>query len=415
MATKTRLRDLALFGGPPAFTEPLRVGTPNVGDRQKLRQRLDDALDRRVLTNDGPLVQEFEKQVAAISGVQHAVAVSNATVGLQVAAQALGVSGEVIVPAFTFAGTAHALEWIGLRPVFADVRPDSHTLDPVDAEMRITSRTSALLGVHLWGRPCDTGSLDRLARKYGLHVLYDAAHAFACTHEGQGIGCFGNAAVFSFHATKFINALEGGAVVTSNAEVAERARLMRNFGFADYDCVVTRGTNAKMNEFSAAAGLTALESLDDFLAVNARNHAEYLRGLEGVPGLTLVPYDERERCNRQYVVVDIDADKAGIDRDTLQRLLWAENVLARRYFFPGCHRVEPYRSRDVPFPAHFPVTEQLASRLLQLPTGTAIGPEAIASVCGLIQLAVAHGGKIPRTIAHPRVNAPRPGDARRVG
>ncbi|HQU46100.1 MAG TPA: aminotransferase class I/II-fold pyridoxal phosphate-dependent enzyme [Pirellulales bacterium] len=379
---------LAILGGQPAFASPLHVGRPNLGDRQSYLDRIEAMLDRRWLTNDGQLVQEFERRVAELAGVRHCVAMCNATIALEIVIRALGMTGEVIVPSFTFIATAHALQWQQITPVFCDVAPGTHHIDTARVEELITPRSTGIIGVHVWGDACHTEALERIAKRHGLSLLFDAAHAFGCSHLGRMIGSFGNAEVFSFHATKFLNTLEGGAVATNDDALADQIRLMRNFGFAGYDKVIYIGTNGKMNEASAAMGLTNLEALDVFVDVNLRNHQAYERGLRGVPGITLRRYAQGERRNYQYVVVEIDEAEAGLSRDELQHVLRAENVLARRYFYPGCHRMEPYRSY---FPhAHLllPETETLVQRVLLLPTGTAVGVDEIGLVCQIIRTAM---------------------------
>ncbi len=298
-----------------------------------------------MLTNGGPYVREFEQRVAELVGVRHCIATCNGTLALEIAIRALGLSGEVIVPAFTFVATAHALQWQEITPVFCDIDPETCNLDPARVEALITPRTSGIIGVHLWGRPCDTQALVEIARERGLRLLYDASHAFGCSHRGRMIGSFGDAEVFSFHATKFVNTFEGGAILTKSDELAKKARLMRNFGFVDYDRVVHVGTNGKMNELSAAMGLTSLEAMPRFIEVNRANYNRYREGLAALPGLRVLPYDERDSCNYQYIVVDVDEAEAGVDRDQLVKILHAEGILARRYFHPGCHRMlEPYGS-----------------------------------------------------------------------
>jgi len=202
------------------------------------------------------------------------------------------------------------------------------------------------------------------------------------------IGRFGFAEVFSFHATKFLNAFEGGAVVTDDDDLAAKIRLMKNFGFADYDNVIYVGTNGKMTEVAAAMGLTNLESMDEFMAVNRRNYEAYRRGFASCPGLSLLEYPEGERCNYQYIVVEVDEAITGISRDDLIDVLHAENVLARRYFYPGCHRMEPYRSFFPDAGLLLPETERLARRVLLLPTGTAVEPGTATTICHILQLAV---------------------------
>jgi dTDP-4-amino-4,6-dideoxygalactose transaminase len=279
--SKRRPDDLAIFGGPRLFNHLLHVGRPNVGDRTRLIDRIAGILDSHILTNGGPLVHEFESRVAQIAGVRHAVAVTNATVGLQVAARGVGLISEVIVPSFSFVGTASALEWVGIRPVFCDIDPETLTIDPVMAEGLIGPQTSGIVGVHLWGQICDVGALDGIAVRHGIHVVYDAAHAFGCRHGDRMAGTFGEAEVFSFHATKFVNSFEGGAITTDSSELAERLRLLRNFGFAGWDETRLAGTNAKMHEASAAMGLTSLDAMDEIVRVNRRNAARYASALAG--------------------------------------------------------------------------------------------------------------------------------------
>ncbi len=374
-AMKSTLEELAVFGGPVAFERPLHVGAPNIGSRRHLFQRLNIMLDARWLTNDGPYVQQFEQAIRQQIGIKHCIGTCNATVALEILVRAAGLSGEVIVPAFTFVATAHALRWVGLTPVFADIHPSSHTLDPAAVEAAITPRTSGIMAVHLWGRPCDVDGLEAVAARHDL-VLE----------------------VLSFHATKIVNSFEGGAIVTNDDELAERVRRMRCFGFSDYDTVTALGINGKMTEAAAAMGLTSLESLSTFVDANKSRHELYGRLLSGTPGLTLLPYDERERCNYQYVVVEIDEPSVGLSRDELQRVLFAENILARRYFYPGCHRVEPYASEPPTGGWRLPVTDRIAGRVLCLPTGTAASLAAIRQICGLIRLTLARAHDVRRRL-----------------
>jgi dTDP-4-amino-4,6-dideoxygalactose transaminase len=390
---KSRVGQLALFGGEPWFPDDLPVGRPNLGDRQRFLARINDLLDRRWLTNNGPLVQEFEGKVAELVGVKHCIAVCNATVALELAMRAVGLAGEVIVPSFTFVATAHALAWQRATPVFCDIDPATHNISPQQAERLITPRTTGIVGVHLWGRACDVDGLAALARRRGLKLLFDAAHAFGCTYRGQMVGGFGDAEVFSFHATKVVNSFEGGAILTGNDDLARRIRLMKNFGFAGYDTVVSVGTNGKMSEASAAMGLTSLESYEEFVEVNRRNYEGYREAVAGIPGLALMSYGS-ERSNYHYVILEVDEAAAGLSRDQLQRILWAERVLARRYFYPGCHRMEPYRTTDPEASAQLPETERLAARVLALPTGTSVGETEIRGIGGLLRLAVTHAPEI---------------------
>jgi dTDP-4-amino-4,6-dideoxygalactose transaminase len=390
----TTVDDLAIFGGQPAFTEKLHVGRPNIGNRDRLIERINNILDSRWLTNGGPYEQEFERRVADLAGVEYCVAMCNATVALEIAIRALGMTGEVIVPSFTFIATANALQWQEITPVFCDIDPRTHTLDPKKVEQMITSRTTGIIGVHVWGRPCDIEALSEIASRRGLKLLFDSAHAFACSYKGRMIGSFGDAEVFSFHATKFLNALEGGAAVTNDRELAQKMRLMKNFGFTHYDQTDFIGTNGKMNEVSAAMGLTNLDSMDEFVAVNRRNYQQYAVELAGLEGVTLLTYDEREKCNYQYIVLEIDQSKTVVSRDQVMEILHQENVLARRYFYPGCHRMEPYRSYFPHAGLLLPETERLTARVLSLPTGTAIRSAEIEKICEIIRLVITNGTEV---------------------
>ena len=398
-AAGTGTRTLAILGGHPAFPEPLHVGRPNIGDAESLRRRLDGMLARRWLTNAGPLVEEFEARVAERLGVRHCVAFANGTLALQLAAVALELSGEVIVPSFTFIATASALTWQGLQPVFADIDPQTHSVDPAEAEALIGPATAAILPVHLWGRVSDGEALEALARRHGLPLVFDAAHAFGSSLRGRMAGSFGDASVLSFHATKILNAFEGGAVVTDDGALAGHMRRLGNFGFVGPDAVVETGINAKMSEASAAMGLTSLESLEHFIAVNRANWEGYAAGLADVPGVRLLSTEgDGGVSNNHYVVVDVEAAEAGLSRDMLLAVLNAEGVLARRYFYPGCHRMPPYGSPEAPA-AHLPVTERVANRIFQLPTGTAVGPGEVAAVCDIIRRAVRSAPEVRRAAA----------------
>jgi dTDP-4-amino-4,6-dideoxygalactose transaminase len=398
-AMKNGIEDLVIFGGYPVFDDKLHVGRPNIGKRQRFLELMNDMLDRRWFSNDGPYVKEFEKKIAEYLGVKHCVVMCNGTIALEIAIRALELKGEVIVPSFTFIATAHSLQWQEITPVFCDIDHRTHHLDSKSVEKMITPRTSGILGVHTWGRPCAIEALSDVAQKHNLKLLFDAAHAFGCSYNGRMIGNFGCAEVFSFHATKFFNTLEGGAVVTNNDDLAKKMRLMKNFGFAGYDNVIYIGTNGKMNEASAAMGLTNLESLDEFIVVNRRNYECYNSCLKDIPGIKLRQYHDGEKHNYQYIILEIAEAEAGLSRDELQKVLWAENILARRYFYPGCHRMEPYRSY---FPhAHLllPVTEDVAKRVMVLPTGTSVSLDQIFIICSIIRTAVNYAPKVIEKLA----------------
>lgn len=380
--------DLAVNGAAPAFDELLHVGRPNMGDRDAFLRYVNDIFDRRWLSNDGPLVQEFEARVAAHLGVKHCVAMCNGTIALEIAIRALGFEGEVIVPSYTFVATAHALQWQGITPVFADIDPATHALDPAAVRRMITPRTTGIIGVHLWGRANQVEELQAIADEHGLKVMYDAAHAFSCTHGGRMVGSFGACEVLSFHATKFFNSFEGGAVVTNDDKLADTMRLMRNFGFSGLDQVSHPGTNGKMIEIAAAMGLVNLDSIDDVIAANRRNYEAYRDVLRDIPGVRLLGYDERERNNYQYVILEVEPG-CPASRDEIVTALRAENIMARRYFWPGCHRMEPYRSLFPHAGLVLPHTEQVAGSVIVLPTGQTMDADKIAVVAQIIRTVVA--------------------------
>ena len=395
---------LGIFNGRPAFAEARHVGRPNIGNRERFLARLNHILDKRWLTNRGEYVIELEKRIAGLIGVRNCILVCNGTVGLELLIRALGLRGEVIVPAFTFVATAHALQWQEITPVFADIDPATHCLDPASVESMITPRTSGIIGVHVWGRPCAPRELAKLAARHSLKLAFDAAHAFGCFYEGRMIGSCGEAEVFSFHATKLVNTFEGGAIVTNNDRLAEQLRLMQNFGFAGYDQVVYLGTNGKMSEVCAAMGLTNLESMDELIECNRINYLAYQQQLAGIPGMRLSAHDGRHRSNYHYVVATIDEDSL-LSRDELMEVLHAENIIARRYFFPGVHRMEPYRSNFSRAHLLLPRTEQLCRQVLVLPTGTSVSEADIARICEVIRTALDHAASVRKRLAEIRIAA----------
>ena len=385
-------RDLAIHGAPPAFDQPLHVGRPNIGNRELFQKLTGEMFDRRWLSNAGPLVEEFERRVAEFLNVGHCIAMCNGTVALEVAIRALGLTGEVIVPSFTFVATAHALHWLGITPVFVDIDPVTHNLDPAAVRRAITPKTTGIIGVHLWGRSAPVTALQEIANEHGLQLLFDAAHAFGNTIGGRMVGGCGRVEMLSFHATKFFNTFEGGALVTNDDALAAGLRRMRNFGFSGFDNVVTTGTNAKMIEVCAAMGLANFEYIDTVIAANRANYHAYRDSLTNVGGVAVLPFDETERNNYQYLVVEVSPE-CPASRDAIVDALHAENVLARRYFWPGCHRMQPYRDLFPDAGRLLPNTVAVADRVIVLPSGTTLPDGAvgtIASIIGVMCAGAAH-------------------------
>jgi len=392
LGRKKSVEDLASFGGNPLFDEPLHVGRPNVGDIDATLNRFRTILETRRFTNFGPYVREFEAKICEFTGAKHCISVCNATVGLEIAARAAGIQGNVIVPAFTFVATAHAMAWQGMTPVFCDIDPNTHNIDPAQVEALITPATGGIAATHLWGQPCQVSELEAIASRHNIPLIFDAAHAFGSTHNGVHTGNFGDAEVFSFHATKVISTFEGGAIVTNNTELADKARLMTNFGFSGHDNVIYLGTNGKMSEVAAAMGLSMLDALPRIIQANLENHALYADLLKDTPGIRLITQPEAKTNAHQYVVTEIDSDTFGLTRDRLLATLEAENVLARRYFYPGCPNMLPYATMGC-HPTDntdLPRTSEACRKTLVLPTGPSVTKDDIQAVTALIAFAAAN-------------------------
>ena len=387
---KTHWKELAIWGGAPTFASPLHVGRPNVGDRNRVLARVSDALDRRWLSNDGPYVKELEAQLAMLCGVPHCVCVSSGTVALELAAVvALADTSrtKVIVPSLTFTATAHAFRWRGLQPQFVDIDPQSLTICPDRVAEHLDDQVAAICGVHLFGQLCDVLALERLARAAGVPLLFDASHALnnAKVFEDQRrvVGQSGLLEAFSLHATKFVGCGEGGAIATKDPTIAEELRRLRKFGYAD-GMVAGLGTNAKMSELCAAMGLSSLEQIDRFLDANRRNYEAYRETFRQIDGVRLRTCNPATQ-NCQYVVIEVDSRRATVTRDDLLAVLRAENVLARPYFSPPCHRQPPY-SHETP-PIRLPHTDEAAAKLIALPTGECVTAQDIRAIGRIIQLA----------------------------
>jgi dTDP-4-amino-4,6-dideoxygalactose transaminase len=394
---KASVWQLAFLGGQPLFAEQFCVGRPNLPSFDVYTDLMKEAFDRRWLTNRGPLVQRFEDEVGRRTGARHCIAVSNATLGLQLVARAADVRGEVIVPAFTFIATAHAFSWVDMEPVLADVDRISHQLDPQSVAERMTERTGAIVGVHLWGETCEVESLQSIAKAKGIPLIFDAAHAFGCTHRSTPVGNHGLAEVFSFHATKFINCFEGGAICTNDDYLASRVRSMLNFGFREGESAAMIGTNAKMNESCAAMGLATLERMEDIVAHNRAVYAIYRESLEGQEAVGLYNFDSNEERNHQYVVMEVETGVSELTRDEIVRLLALENVIARRYFAPGLTKHEPYAS-GAGGRAVVPASDRLCEEVFLLPTGTAVSLESARRIGEVLRTILDHAGMLARRL-----------------
>ncbi len=340
----------------------------------------------RWLTNGGPFHQQFESELARHLGVEHVALFANGTIALVTALQALRISGEVITTPYSFVATAHSLLWNGIQPVFADIDPETLTLDPSRIEEAITPRTTAIMPVHVYGRPCDVRAIQRIADTYGLKVIYDAAHAFGVTYRKQSLLGFGDLSILSFHATKVFTTCEGGAIVCPDARMKQRIDYLKNFGFADEVTVVAAGINGKMNELQAALGLLQLKHVDGAIARRREIDAQYREGLHDVRGIRVLALPAESGQNYSYFPVLVD-EGFPLSRDSLYDRLRERGIHPRRYFYPLISQFPMYRGLASAAPARLPVATDIARRILCLPIYPALGSEAVASVIDAIRSA----------------------------
>lgn len=360
--------------------EILHVGMPTIADKERFLRMASDIIDRKWLTNNGEYVQELEARLCTLLGVKHVIAVCNATVGLEIVLN-VGTpkKGSVVVPDFTFIASAHAAVAAGHKVVVADVHRSNHCLDPLAVEEVWREDIVAILGVHLWGNSCFVDRLQRVAEERQVKLFFDAAHALGATHNGRPIGSFGNAEVFSFHATKIVNGFEGGAISTNDDELAQKCRLARNFGFIGTDKIASHGTNGKMSEVSAAMALVNLDALEKLIAINRERHDQYSSLSRNVRGFSILPASDGN--NFHYCVAELDESLFGHHRDGLVEWLWENDVRARKYFYPGVRRSPPYKFELL---ARCPVSEALCGSVVVLPTGPSLSPGDVERVVGLI-------------------------------
>lgn len=370
------------FGANGKRREPLPVGQLYWPSWERYEAVFREIFDRQYYTNHGPLAQTLEERLSAMLGVRHAICVSNATIGLMMLGEALGLRGKVITPAFTFIATAQALTWVGLEPVFCDVEPETHQLDPTCVEALIDPEVSAILPVNLWGDCCAIPQLQDIATRHGLHLFFDSAHGFGCGFNHRPIGGFGNAEVFSFHATKVISAAEGGCITTNDDALATKLRNIRSSYGAGGPVPVVKTSNGRMSEAHAAIALLNLDEFPRFLDRNRQIFDGYSVGLSGIDGLRLYRPGRTSATNHQYIVCDVDESRFGMSRDALLQRLQSHNIVARRYFYPGVHRCPPFK--NLPPPRTLPVTERLTGCLLQLPSGALVQDDDVRMICQII-------------------------------
>ncbi|MCI6732162.1 MAG: DegT/DnrJ/EryC1/StrS family aminotransferase [Lachnospiraceae bacterium] len=335
-----------------------------------------------LLTNMGPKHEKFRKALINYLGVENLDLFTNGHMALELTLQAMNLQGEVITTPFTFSSTTHAIVRNGLEPVFCDVDPTDFTIDVRKIEGLITDRTSAIVPVHVYGNVCNVEEINRIAEKNGLKVVYDAAHTFGCTYKGKGIGTFGNASCFSFHATKVFNSIEGGAVCHNDSELGYRVNQLKNFGIRDAETVLGIGTNAKMNEFCAAMGICNLRDIDNNIMLRGKIVQRYRKHLDKVPGLQLNPIQMNVKSNYAYFPVIFDEKIFGCSRNEVAAALAKEGIYARKYFYPLTNMLDCYKGRFDP--EKTPVARYLSERVLTLPLYPTLSEADVDRVCRII-------------------------------
>ena len=366
------------------FPEPVYVTRPLLPSLPTLMRRLEAVWSAQWLTNGGPQHVELESVLRAYLDVPELSLFNNGTIALLAALRALDLTGEVVTTPFTFPATPHALAWLGLTPVFADIDPVRLTLSPEAVERALTPRTTAILGVHVYGVPCDVDGLQQIADRHGLRLVYDAAHAFGTRVRGTSIGRFGDLSMFSFHATKLFHTAEGGAVALRDPSLRLRIDRLKNFGIADQETVELPGINGKMSELQAALGLAVLDCVPQELIRRRAVLDAYRTRLGGVAGITFMPPLAPEDNSFQYCAIRIDEATFGRSRDSVQEELKKFNVFTRKYFYPLCSDYPCYRDLPSAHPSRLPVAARAVREVLCLPIYGALPVESVNAICDIV-------------------------------
>ena len=343
------------------------VTRPSLPPLQDYCEFLKKIWESKYITNNGPLLQEFEKKLSEYLKVKYISVVSNGTLALLIALKALEVGGEVITSPFSFIATTNAIRWCGLKPVFADIEKDGYNLDPNSIEAAITVNTSAILPIHVYGNPCNVKKITDIAARHGLKVLYDAAHCYGVNHGTKSIIEFGDMSILSFHATKTFNTIEGGAIVSRTAQMKAKVDQLRNFGYDDNGEVQVSGINAKLNELQAAYGLLQLRDVNKHIFGRKKIDEMYRRELASVPGIKLLNIKGEVKHNYTYFPIQVEEETYGVSRDVIYERLKSKGVYSRKYFFPLISNTGEYK--DLPSAAidNLPVANDVAEQVLCLP------------------------------------------------
>jgi dTDP-4-amino-4,6-dideoxygalactose transaminase len=367
-----------------AFETPIYVTRPIFPDMQEVVAKLEEIWASRWFTNNGEQHQQLEQALKRLMKVPHLSLFNNGTVALDVANHHLKFSGEVITTPFTFPATPHALQWSGITPVFCDIDPVTLNIDPTRIESLITPKTTGIVGVHVYGIPCDIAGIQQIAESHGLKVMYDAAHAFGVEIDGVGIGNFGDATMFSFHATKLFHTMEGGALAVKSPEAKAEIDLMKNFGIQSEEEVVMPGINGKMTEFQAAVGLVNLNYIEEEIRQRKINTETYLKCLSGINGITCLELPPGVKGSYQYFVIRIHEEEFGRSRDWVYQALKDYNVFTRKYFYPLCSDIPCYRDLPSAQPENLPIAHKAVREVLCLPLYGALTADEITRICELI-------------------------------
>ncbi|MBW8067639.1 MAG: DegT/DnrJ/EryC1/StrS family aminotransferase [Ferrovum sp.] len=391
--------NLAIFGAPPAFDVPLPVGQLYFPSWERYERAFRGIFERQYYNNNGPLHEQLECRLREFFGVKHVLLVSNATLGLMMVADALELTGKVLMPAFTFIASAQSVSRAGLDPLFCDINRNTHQIDVDQIVRHMDEEVSAIMGVNLWGGTCQPQILEKLADTLGVKLYFDSAHAFGCAIEEGKIGSFGQAEVFSFHATKILNATEGGCICTNDDDLALRLRSIRPSYRESTPLVpVVRVANARMSEAQAAVALMSLEDFPENRANNERLYQLYECRLRDIPGIRLVEPAQVRVSNYQYLICEIDEIRFGLSRDQLLEVLKAENVIARRYFYPGLHHCIPYANDSRFCTEPLIHTDELCHSCLQLPIGARVSAQVVEKICDILVLTQANAKWIAQRI-----------------
>ena len=366
------------MSGKITVTSPL---LPNLDD---FHEMLKEIWKSKWITNNGDFHKQLETELASYLKVSFLSLFTNGTLPLITALQAMRISGEVITTPYSFVATTHALWWNGITPVFVDIDPQTCNIDVNKIEAAITSRTSAIMPVHCYGRPCDTRAIQDIADKYGLKVIYDAAHAFGVEVDGSSILNEGDMSTLSFHATKVYNTIEGGALICHDAKTKQRIDYLKNFGFAGETTVVAPGINSKMDEIRAAYGFLNLRQVDSAIEARHQVAIKYREALKDVYGITFFDDIEGVRHNYSYFPIFVDEEKYGMSRDDLYFKMRDANVYGRRYFYPLISTFSTYRGLHSSNPDNLPVATRIANQVICLPMHHALSDEDIQRIIDLI-------------------------------